>query len=373
MLLSPELTNHSSSMVRAAGAAVLGELPVGAWQMLPPQTCQTVLLCVATAAGGDPAPAVRASACKSLGCLLLLPPGPILQQSSSSGGADDLQPLLAPLVEGVSAAAASVRQSAAWAIAAVCGVVHAPHLASGGDAAGGGGGSTPALAPAPAPAQGVAPDVLRMLCDAALTAAGDGDKVRVHGVRAVGVLLAVWHPSWGLVAATGVTGAGAAAQQFNNSSSSSVGSGSNKPMEQLDDAWAWVPHALTTAMAALQSCLAARSMKCVWNAACAAAGVLANAALLKAPEVRQQQAGGGTRERGGGGYRGGRSRWRGEGGGEGGVPQGTYVHCRPAHVHVRHAAVLYSHTNQASIAPYCCVCCRRCRRPCRGCCSCCVC
>ncbi|KAF8069477.1 hypothetical protein HT031_001593 [Scenedesmus sp. PABB004] len=240
LLLGDALGSHPSYMIRSAAVGVTGEVPASVWARLAPELQQRLLGAAAAAAAGDAVTAARAAACKVLGGLVQLPGVLELPQAELA------QLVLAPLAAGVADSAVSVRLAAAWAVANAC---DALRPAGGSDA---GGGAAPAAAPA-----GLGPGALQPLCDCALAAAGDGEKVRAHGIRAVGALLAAWQPGWGLA------GGGADA----------------------GGAWAWVPGWLRGATGVLQACLAARSMKAVWNAAVAAGGLLHNAALLAQPEV----------------------------------------------------------------------------------------
>jgi hypothetical protein len=143
---------------------------------------------------------------------------------------------------------------------------------------------------------------LRVLCDAANAAAGDTEKVRAHGVRAVGALLAAWQPCWGLDSSRSSSSVGGSGTVSSDSSSSvssnaqpaaaaaaaGAAAGTTAPTED----WSWVAGWFKAAFGSLQSCLAARSMKVVWNAAVAAAAGLHNtAATLAVPAVADSNPG----------------------------------------------------------------------------------
>lgn len=249
LLLSKQIMAHPNYMIRTAAAGVFAGIPSAVWQQLPPQHQQRLLTALARAAADDSVTAGRAAACKVLGSLVQLP-GMLQDQQR-------LLLLLEPLSRGVTDSAVSVRLNASWAVANACDALkqcQQPNLSN-------------AVCQIPT---GLAANdditavtafasVLQSLCSSALTAAGDSEKVRANGIRAVGALLAAWQPGWG-VCCSGNT-------------------------EKEHTEWTWVSAWQKSAASLLQSCLAARSMKVVWNAAYAAAGLLANTALHAAQEV----------------------------------------------------------------------------------------
>jgi hypothetical protein len=262
LLLSEPVWQHASPVIRAAAATVAASVPAAMWrqQQLPAAVKRSLLAATAAAASGDAVTAVRAAACKALGSLAVLPGA--LQQEQEQ------QELLQALARCVSDDAVSVRLNAAWALAAVCDHIRqqqqqedeaaaaaADHQQQHASQANG------TAAAAASAAAVMDRGCLQVLCNAALAAAGDTEKVRCHGVRAVGALLEAWRPQW--LAA--------------GDSTSSGGGG--------DSAADWMPGWLRSACASLQSCLAARSMKVVWNAACGAAAALDNRQLLEQPAV----------------------------------------------------------------------------------------
>lgn len=355
LMLSDTTWHHPSPVIRSAAAAVCGAVPATVWLQLPLALRQQLMRAAAETAAGADVTAVRAAACKLLGgCAvlpgvllgigqhpqqqqhedsegvhLLPPPTPPQQQQQRSAVLEQQQQrlLLQALARCVSDEAVSVRLSASWALANVCDKLrqllvtdssnaaesdippqqqqqlhedtqgllsHATTATAtpGAAAAAGGGGGRPMLAAG----------VLRLLCDAAVAAAGDTEKVRAHGVRAVGALLAAWQPFWGLSnpttssssIAAGDVGAGS---RLNGTPAEGAAGGGavdhtvpGGTAAAEDNSWDWVPTFLRSAFGALQSCLTARSMKVVWNAACAAAAALQNQQLLKVTWVAEEAA-----------------------------------------------------------------------------------
>lgn len=287
-------------MIRSAAAAVCSSVPSGAWVLLPLGLQQQLLGVAAATAAGTDATAVRAAACKLIGSCAVLPgvlgsSGRRQQQRHAeqkqqqseevqTASQDKQQQhqeqqrtvLLQALAQCVSDEGVSVRLSAAWALANVCDEIKRQHDAQATIA-------TIAItsSSSPTPGSSIQPAVmsaavLRVLCGSAVAAAGDTEKVRAHGVRALGALLAAWMSDWGLVAES--------SSHSINSSSAQPGLSVAAASTESDD-WGWVPAWLKAALGALQSCLAARSMKVVWNAAVAAAGGLQNRQLLSVPAV----------------------------------------------------------------------------------------
>lgn len=285
LLLSEQLQQHPSYMIRSAAAAVAAGMPAAVWQLLPAAQQQRLLEAMAAAAQGDSVPAARAAACKVLGSLLQLPgvltvarqvscataeaAGLPLQQEKQQQQQQYQEVVLLPLARCARDTAVSVRLNASWAIANACDVLKSQSDAiTAGENSGNSneGGSTGAAAVQ------VSAAVLQHLCEPALAAAGDSEKVRANGIRAVGALLAAWRPEWGMASSS-------------NSSSSSTAYAGVQPAD-----WSWLPGWLRNAVGQLQSCLASRSPKVVWNAAYAAAGLLQNSCIHGAPEVRPTQA-----------------------------------------------------------------------------------
>jgi hypothetical protein len=247
LLLSDTLWHHASAVVRAAAVTVPAALPARAWccPLLPAALRQQLLAAAAGTATGDAVTAVRAAAAKTLGSLAVLP-GVLSFEQQQQQGEQQQQQLCEALVQCVGDEAVSVRLNAALSLSTVC------------DQQGQQQGQQQGRE------QGSSVDALplQLLCDAALAAASDTEKVRCHGVRAIGALLVAWQPSARRDdCAVHVAGGGAAKARWSSSS--------------------W----LGAALSSLQSCLAARSMKVVWNAACAAGAALQNEALLQQPEV----------------------------------------------------------------------------------------
>jgi hypothetical protein len=288
LLLSDQLQQHPSYMIRSAAAAVTADIPAPIWQALPAALQQRVLESTAQAAQTDSVAAARAAACKVLGSLVLLPgmlEAPRQQQLQ--------QLLLAPLGKCVRDATVSVRLSASWAVANACDALKAAC-----------GGSTVLQVGAGAAAQvigdnaeaacgvaAVAAPALQLLCDASLAAAGDSEKVRANGIRAVGALLAGWRRDWGQTSSSSSTSstsrdaASAADNILSTGAAAAAGSNSAASDASACAELAWLPVWLRAAVGQLQSCLASRSPKVVWNAAYAAAGLLQDSCLNARPEV----------------------------------------------------------------------------------------
>jgi hypothetical protein len=282
-LLLPQLEAPGCSpSVRASALAALADIDSGAWRGLPPARRSALLAGIGRAATADPSPAVRIAACKAFGTMVLLLPGgsstspggePTVNNSSStssSGGGgwdeEEAAALLRPLAAAAADAAAGVRQAAAWALANASDAVRSSQEQLDGcmqqqqqdDKQ-----QQPDEAGAPLP-----PQLLRLLCGAALAGANDGDKARASGVRALGNLLAAWRPAW---RGPGLSPSPHAAA---DGGGGDAGSGGAADSAATPDGW------LGQALAALQSCLATGGMKTQWNACCAAAGLLSNRRLV---------------------------------------------------------------------------------------------
>jgi hypothetical protein len=320
LLLSQAVWHHPSPVIRAAAAAVCGGIPANVWPLLPPALRQQLLAAVAATAAGSDVTAVRAAACKLLGSCAALPGAlaqqqqqhePVVaqveqqrQQAADVPQQQQQQQLLQALAQCVCDGAVSVRLSAAWALANVCdglksqvqvqAVLPVQHNSTAVPS------TTSSTLQGPQQQQEeqqwgavvgdvLGPGMLHVLCDAAVAAARDTEKVRAHGVRAVGALLAAWQPSWGLdsssssssssgvgvqSAGTGAPGEPAAAGPAAPEGTGTAGS---------DAQWSWVQAWFKASFGVLQSCLAARSMKVVWNAACAAAAGLQSDAVMLHP------------------------------------------------------------------------------------------
>jgi len=321
LLLSEAVWHHPSPVIRSAAAAVCGGIPADVWLVLPLKLHQQLLSAAAATAIGSDVTAVRAAACKLLGSCAVLPGALVgqpqqqqqqlpveqqalqYQQQEQEQGQELRQDqqlvepvqqqqheVLQALSQCVGDQVVSVRLSAAWAMANVCDELkrqqdllssssaHIPAL------------PTSQALPQQQPQQhqhvglsnapglsglSLGPVAMQLLCSAAVAAAGDTEKVRAHGVRALGALLATWHLAWGLdCSSSSRDGAAAAA---------APGAASASAEEcAVPVGWAWAAAWLRQALGVLQACLAARSMKVVWNAACAVAAALQNQQLLKA-------------------------------------------------------------------------------------------
>jgi hypothetical protein len=290
LLLSDQLQQHPSYMIRSAAAAVLADIPAPVWQALPAALQQQLLHATAAAAQADSVAAARAAACKVLGSLVLLP-GMLAAERQQQ--LQDL--LLVPLGKCVKDSTVSVRLSASWAVANACDALKAACGSS----------SSPAADAGAAAARGapdsyvVAAAALQLLCEASLAAAADSEKVRANGIRAVGALLAGWQPGWGLCSSSSSSIAASAADGLASTAGigiAAAGSAKDAAAKVTSAATAssdanaaadvtWLPGWLRSAVGQLQSCLASRSPKVVWNAAYAAAGLLQNSCLHTRPEV----------------------------------------------------------------------------------------
>jgi hypothetical protein len=280
LLLSDQLQQHPSYMIRSAAAAVTGAIPAPIWQALQATLQQQVLESTARAAQTDSVAAARAAACKVLGSLVLLPGMLAVERQQQLQ-----QLLLAPLGKCVRDSTVSVRLSASWAVANACDALKAACGSCLADAE--------AEAAAPSVKCAVAAPALQLLCDAALAAAGDSEKVRANGIRAVGALLSSWQPEWGLASSSSSSNtqadttshqAAVAAAALSSTDAAAAGGnmgGCSPTAAELS----WLPAWLRSAVGQLQSCLASRSPKVVWNAAYAAAGLLQSSCLHSRPEV----------------------------------------------------------------------------------------
>jgi hypothetical protein len=304
LLLSDQIQQHPSYMIRSAAAAVTADTPAPIWQALPATLQQQVLETTARAAQTDSVAAARSAACKVLGSLVLLPGVLAVDRQQQLQ-----QLLLAPLGKRVRDSTVSVRLSASWAVANACDALKAACGSSSSCL-------TNAAAAAPEVKCAVAAPALQLLCEASLAAAADSEKVRANGIRAVGALLAGWQPDWGLASSSSSTQIAAARPQAAVAAGTLSGSeavaaagagvlgyGSVQAAELPDKSASidaatvtgcaanaaaespWLPGWLRSAVGQLQSCLASRSPKVVWNAAYAAAGLLQNSCLHARAEV----------------------------------------------------------------------------------------
>ncbi|GAX75458.1 hypothetical protein CEUSTIGMA_g2901.t1 [Chlamydomonas eustigma] len=195
LLMSHGCTSHSYMVRSAALSSVIMLLPQEVADILPPSTRQGLISVIVQLADKDAAAAVRSVAIRTLG-MLGSHAWMLLQTSrSESRPAEDAQALhddwWCALRRAQIDSVISVRISASWAVANICEAaarhyarVHLQlQLHGSTDVAAGG-----TLSPGSLSWQ-----LLELLMDTALQASRDMDKVRSHGVRALGALLSFLH------------------------------------------------------------------------------------------------------------------------------------------------------------------------------------
>ena len=175
-ILVPSATGPTSYMVRAAALGALMDLSQPVFTRLPGEARTQVVMVASAAACSDSAAAVRAAGCKVLGALAGLP--------SLLCSAELVGVLIEAVQTGLQDSVLSVRIASCWALANLCEAWPAAAARS----------SQPQQQQAPPPAH--LRQLLPAMCTCAVSAAqGEADKVRTHGVRAVGTLLGCLTPS----------------------------------------------------------------------------------------------------------------------------------------------------------------------------------
>lgn len=258
--------------VRSAALSCIGEVPEALLCHLPHTLRVSLATLLSGAATGDAVAAVRATACKALGALVMFPR--VQRDPAVSGLAHTA--ITATIRDPV----LSVRIAACWALGNACDAMRLGSCTGSGTDTGGGtldpaapqlsaAGGGPSMAgdspqrqgeAAPAPVTGTSElptpppptlaehqlQQLQAMCSAAVAAGQDVDKVRANGVRAMGSLLVVVQDS-GEVAL------------------------------HMPEVGAWLERAFTC----LQSSLTTGNMKVQWNACCATMGLFGNAQLMR--------------------------------------------------------------------------------------------
>lgn len=250
----PIVVTSWPGQVRSAALSCIGEVPEELLCRLPLPVQASLAKLVAEAATSDAVAAVRATACKVLGALVMFPStqqDPVLSNLAHAATTTAIQdPVL------------SVRIAACWALGNMCDALRLSSCSSGGE-------TSPPTAQAgiveldneqsttvtqahsesETPPPLFAPHQfaqLPALCAASVAAGHDVDKVRANGVRAMGNLLAVVQDSV-------------------------------EVSRHMPDVSAWLERAL----ACLQSSLTTGNMKVQWNACCATMGLFGNAQLMR--------------------------------------------------------------------------------------------
>mmetsp|Transcript_16933 Transcript_16933/g.40384 ORF Transcript_16933/g.40384 Transcript_16933/m.40384 type:complete len:708 (-) Transcript_16933:349-2472(-) len=217
----PRGQGHPSAMVRAAAHAVVSRLDRETVASLGSKSAASLLASLTHAIACDTEAAVRAAACRALGTLAAIPEAMQPEVLSSA---------LACLSSGMLDPSLSVRIPAAWGSANICALLAEPNF--------------------PAALGQQLDGILDGLAGNASLACRDNEKVRAHGVRALGNLFAlVGH---------GVAVAGASPS--------------------------WIPSSVQFVMAALET----GSVKVQWNACCAANALFRSQVAAAMEPVRAQ-------------------------------------------------------------------------------------